>query len=357
MLLFEPGAPVRKTRAAEPNAPVRKTRAAEPNTPVRKTRAAFVTGIAATLLLWKMTPASFHPGAASPALYRLTQPWVALHYFKSFFLPTELSADTDWAYVASPSSGHAIAGYLFVSALLAAALYAARRTRARPIAFGLLWFLLALLPTSLAPLAEVTNDHRMFFPFVGLALAVFWSLRLLVIARPRLARAAVAAMLAVLAAAAIGAHARNVVWRSDESLWRDVTLKSPRNGRGLMNYGLTFQSRGDYVTALAYFERALVYCPNYWPLEVNLGIANGGLDRGRTAERHFQRALLLAPDLQDPYFYYARWLLDRSRRYYQAGRYADSIAAARQALLLRPDDLEAHNNITAASLAWVVSRK
>ena len=124
-----------------------------------------------------------------------------------------------------------------------------------------------------------------------------------------------------------------------------------------MNYGLTFQSRGDYVTALQYFERAQVYCPNYWPLEVNLGIANGGLGRDRTAERHFQRALLLAPNLDDPYFYYARWLLGLSRQYYQAGRYGDSIAAAQQALLLRPDDPEAHNNITAASMAWVVSQK
>ena len=44
----------------------------------------------------------------------------------------------------------------------------------RPVAFGLWWFLVALLPTSIIPLAEVENDHRMFFPFIGLAAAVAW---------------------------------------------------------------------------------------------------------------------------------------------------------------------------------------
>ena len=43
-----------------------------------------------------MTPPRMTRRAVSPWLYRSTQPWVALHYFQSFFLPTGLSADTDW---------------------------------------------------------------------------------------------------------------------------------------------------------------------------------------------------------------------------------------------------------------------
>ena len=47
-----------------------------------------------------------------------------------------------------------------------------RRRETWPVAFGILWFFLALLPTSsIVPLAEVLNDHRMYFPFVGLTLA------------------------------------------------------------------------------------------------------------------------------------------------------------------------------------------
>ena len=142
---------------------------------------AFLVTAAAAILTAQDDARDFPGGRRSGCLYRLTQPWVALHYFKSFFLPTELSADTDWTYVSGPFSGEALAGL---------------RVRRRPAGRGVLrlaeprdaahrlrhlWFFLALVPTSLMPLAEVTNDHRMFFPFVGLALAVFWSLRLVLV--------------------------------------------------------------------------------------------------------------------------------------------------------------------------------
>ena len=35
-----------------------------------------------------------------------------------------------------------------------------------------------------------------------------------------------------------------------------VTIKSPNNGRGLMNYGLTFMRKGEYVKALDLFKKA-----------------------------------------------------------------------------------------------------
>ena len=58
----------------------------------------------------------------------------------------------------------------------------------------------------------------------------------------------------MLGALAYGAHARNVVWRSEESLWLDVTEKSPHNGRGLMNYGLTQMTKGNIGGAYDYFS-------------------------------------------------------------------------------------------------------
>ena len=70
-------------------------------------------------------------------------------------------------------------GLLAVAGLVWLAARTRRRRATAPIAFGVGWFLIALLPTALTPLAEVANDHRMFFPFVGLALAVVWGAWLL----------------------------------------------------------------------------------------------------------------------------------------------------------------------------------
>ena len=358
----------------------------------------------------RLTPATYVAGADSASAYRITQPYVALRYFGSFFLPVRLSADTDLRPLSGIGSPEALAGWLFLAAVLAAALLCSRRRTWKPIGFGLWWFLIALAPTSLFPLAELENDHRMFFPFVGLAMSVAWAVAL---AGRRLLQRVPAAVPVSLAAVALtlygcGTWQRNRIWRSEESLWRDVATKSPANGRGLMNYGLTLMAKGDMESALGYFERALKYRSEYPVLEINLGVANGALRRDVDAERHFQRALALAPADAQPYFYYARWLdergrtaealiraraavalnpaqpgaqallaklqsastpdpvgqaertaaanpsagneLDLSWRYYQAGRFAESIRAARDALRRKPGYAEAYNNIAVGYL-------
>ena len=263
-----------------------------------------------------MTPAAFNPGSTSASAYILTQPYVAFRYFLSFFLPLHLSADTDLTPLPSLFTLEAFGGFVFLAALLFTIVATARHERARPVSFGLFWFLVAMAPTSLFPLAEVENDHRMFFPFVGLTLAVSCAGALLLAParRTTAARGSLAVGLAcLLILCALGTRRRNEVWRTEESLWKDVTLKSPNNGRGQMNYGLTLMRKGDYRGALNYFERAAVMTPNYSTLEINLAIANGGLKRDAEAEGHFQRALELAPANADGHFYYGRWLQKNGR--------------------------------------------
>jgi tetratricopeptide (TPR) repeat protein len=299
--------------------------------PVQRLRRAATASIPAVVvtaaLLWlqsAMTPKSYTPTLLSAADYRLTQPYVWLRYTVALFLPLHLNVDTDL----SPFSGLDLAaagGVLFALLILAAIWFAARRRRLYPIAYGLLWFLLTQLPTSLYPLSEVENDHRMFFSFVGLVLAVVWTVWLLweaLVAEPtrtRLRPAMTCAAAVVLVAYGWGAHQRNRVWHSEESLWLDDVQKSPKNGRGLMNYALTQMGQGKYPVALDYLERAAEYTPNYPTLEINLGVVNGAMaDLGDTArsaeaERHFLRAISLAPNADGPHAYYGRWLAQHQR--------------------------------------------
>ncbi|HMD36102.1 MAG TPA: hypothetical protein VKH42_14090, partial [Vicinamibacterales bacterium] len=209
---------------------------------LRATWPAFLVCGAFAVLGHQMAP-SFVPGGASRWHYLFAQPFVILHYVEAFFLPIGLSADSDWQPIANPIDARVVAGAAAIVCLLAAAVYASRRRETRPVAFGLLWFFVALLPTSsVVPLAEVLNDHRTYFPYVGLTLAVAGSLRIagrrLRLARPRGGRAIGAAAAVAILAMAYGTIQRNIVWRSEESLWLDVTRKSPNNGRGLMTYGV-----------------------------------------------------------------------------------------------------------------------
>ncbi len=261
----------------------------------------------------KMNAATFFGGQFSAFNYRISQPAVVMSYFRRFFLPLDLSADTDRKPYTSLLDVNVVDGILFILLLVAAFFWLRRRRETRPIAFGIFWFLVSCAPTSWVPLAEVENDHRLFFPFVGLALGLCWAAALWLYSR-RIPRAWVAgATVLILTTAAWGARQRNIVWHSDESLWFDVTQKSPANGRGLMNYGLSQMRAGNYPVALDYFTRGLVYNPYYPVLEINLGVVNGALHRSADAERHFLRAIQLAPASADGRMYYGRWLFDNGR--------------------------------------------
>jgi tetratricopeptide (TPR) repeat protein len=173
------------------------------------------------------------------------------------------------------------------------------------------------VPTAIFPLAEVENDHRMYLPLVGLVLAacwpiVLWTHRTQPVPRQRI-MAVAALFLLVLSASAWGVRQRNKVWRTEESLWLDVTIKSPQNGRGLMNYGLTQMGKGETARALEYYQRATVFLPAYYALEINLGIAHGLLKQDTQAEQHFRKAIALMPNHGETHYYYARWLQQKAR--------------------------------------------
>jgi tetratricopeptide (TPR) repeat protein len=271
-----------------------------------------------------MTPKTFAPSTIPFWQYALTQPFVWMRYCGQFFLPLHLNIDTDLAPFTTPNA-RALLGFVFLLGFLATIALTARQRRTYPIAYGLLWFLLTQLPTSLFPLSEVENDHRMFFSFPGLMWAVVWAAWLTLQrfthteSRKRTLTTALAVSVALLLAYGIGVHQRNKVWLNEESLWRDDVAKSPHNGRGWMIFGLTQMSKGDYTQALNDFHRAERYTPRYPTLTVNLGVVNAAIADNLaptaaapyTAEaiRYFQRAIALAPADDVPHTFYGQWLL------------------------------------------------
>ncbi|HEV3141738.1 MAG TPA: hypothetical protein VGY57_14535, partial [Vicinamibacterales bacterium] len=284
----------------------------------------------ALAVLGQRMAATFAPGGASRWHYLISQPFVIVHYIATFFLPIGLSADSDWEPLTNPLDHRVIAGVLVILGVLAVAWTASKRRETRPIAFGLLWFVIALLPTSsVVPLAEVLNDHRTYFPYVGLALAAAAALQI-AIRRLRIPlRAAVVVAVIALVAMAYGTRRRNIVWRTEESLWLDVTQKSPRNGRGLMTYGVIQMGKANYAAADEYFQRALEYVPEYSYLHVKIGILKGALGETAEAEQHFLAAQRFDPDNPVSYFFYARWLAS-------IGRAADATKQAQRAVDLSP---------------------
>lgn len=268
------------------------------------------------------TPDTWIPGGTSPLYYLATQTYVMAHYFRSFFLPTELTADTDWKALTTLSDSRFFIGMVFIIVMVAIIFITSRKREWRPVSLGLIFFFVALIPTSsIIPLAEVMNDHRMYFPFVGLALSVGWTIGLLVKKWLGTPQQAGKAQLAALGAAAIliigafgyGTYQRNIVWNTGENLWKDVTEKSPNNGRGWMNYGLALMEQGRLEEAYQTYLKAQELTPNYSYLEINTGIVLNALGRPAEAEPHYIRATQLNPGLPEAFYYYGSFLYQQRR--------------------------------------------
>lgn len=192
----------------------------------------------------------------------LTQPRVLLLYLGLLFLPfpgrlsliheIEISFSLLKPWTTLPS-------ILAILAMIWASLWWARRCPL--VAFSLLFFFLNhAIEASFLPL-EMVFEHRNYLPslflFVPVAvLLVNWTHKL---NRHRRAASIAAGILVavIVFALGMGTWARNKVWASPETLWRDVFAKSPNSARAYQNIAGQFAEQKHYREALAFYQRSL----------------------------------------------------------------------------------------------------
>lgn len=295
---------------------------------------------------------SYTPGGSSVLLYMATQPFVILHYFISFFFPYSLSADSDWFLLGSVWDVRFFIGSAFVITMFWIAFRTYKIPKTRPVSFGILWFFIALAPTSsIIPLAEVMNDHRMMYPFVGLVIAIVWSLVLLFfnyeqrIRNSYVIKNSIVTVLALVFIFHFFAIMKRVeVWDNGKTLWYDVTVKSPKNGRGLMNYGLQLASEGKYNQALNYYNRALELMPYYSYLFTNMAIAYNAIDSVEKAESLYRRSIELSPNSHNGYYYYAIFLRSKGKMTEAESNFKKVVELSPDFIFARYALLEIYNN-------------
>lgn len=258
------------------------------------------------------------PGGYSALYYAISQPYILIHYVVQFFFPFGLSADTDIPLITSLKDDRLYIGFAFLIGFIYLIFKTSEKQEWRSVSFGSVWFILMLLPTSsFIALAEVTNDHRVFLPYIGLVMAMVSVLINLYYkvweTKPLLRNGIIIITLLAIAGYGYGTHQRNKVWKTDEALWKDVTEKSPNNGRGWMNYGLTQMSKGNYNDALYAYEQALTKTPRYYILHINMGVLKAAMGLNAEAEQYYKNAINYGANHVEPYYYYARFLFNNGR--------------------------------------------
>jgi tetratricopeptide (TPR) repeat protein len=301
---------------------------------------------------------NLHSVSPVPAVnYWFTEPWVVLRYMFRFLVPVHLSVDTDLAAFAHIWDPLAIAGCLGLAALIYVAVLAARSEKWRTTAFGIWWFLIALVPDAIVPHRVVEADWRMFLPFVGLALVVARAVSILIemavadraalktpsAGIPASVEASSSRMTIISVAGATVAvgllsllgwmtYERNADWQSESTLWQSTMQASPKNGRAVMYYGLTRQNDRDLLAPLNYMKTADALSPRDPLIEINFATAYARLGRIAEAEGEFRRATTDGLSYAPAWSSYGQWLLNQNR-------IDDAFAKATQAVALDSYDL------------------
>ena len=195
------------------------------------------------------------------------------------------------------------------------------------ILFGLGWFAISLLPTSLVPLHVLVNEHRLYLPLVGLALTTAALLENLRSAR---------GWLLVLTTLISLAIQRNEVWCDEETLWRDAVAKGPQMARPHVNLGKALLRKGGLDEAIAASQRALAIDPDLDRAHYNIGTAYMRQERYELAVAYFRRALEIRPEMLPA-------LNNLGNVYQEQGLWNPALATYRRALAVQEHASIYHN--------------
>ncbi|OGQ42737.1 MAG: hypothetical protein A3A85_09285 [Deltaproteobacteria bacterium RIFCSPLOWO2_01_FULL_42_9] len=310
-------------------------------------------------------------------VYLLTQFRVIVTYIRLLFLPINQNLDYDYPLSHSLFEPQTFAFFLFLSAIFAFAIYLfirSRRTAKSPsrlagektkspsphrgegrgegkcygllISFGILWFFITLsVESSIIPIRDVINEHRLYLPSVGAVIAfgsgVLYGFSY---ARERLGikvslLLATCVLLFVTAfTLGIATYKRNLVWKDDIALWDDVIEKSPEKARGYNNLGKALQEKELFTESIKALQQAIQLKPNLPEPHTNLGNVYSKQGRFDYAIKEYRAALKLNP-------YDAEAYNNLGNTYYSQGLFNEAMQAYVIAVKLKPDYPDAYNNL------------
>jgi hypothetical protein len=266
----------------------------------RRLRRVFIPGfaLAAAVAAYRLVTLQQAGGGSTPLLNLMTQAIVIWRYVGLLLWPHGQSIMHGVHRVTSMLDPQAC---LAVAALVGVCIVAFRLRRRAPVeAFGLLWFLVVLAPSSsVVPLAEGMAEHRVYLASAGIFIA-FSSLVSRWLVAPRAASRAlragsVAALGALITVLCVLTVMRNRVWADAVSLWTESTVHA--EGMWEPHYALadSLREAGNCAAAIPEYRTVVALRPAHRDAYTNLGICLAQAGQLEEAERVLHHVLEIDP--------------------------------------------------------------
>ena len=256
-------------------------------------------------------------------------------YLGKTIWPTNLAV----FYPYRPYSISAVLVTALVLAGLTALVFASAR-RGPWLLVGWLWFIGTLVPVIgiVQVGGQAIADRYTYFPMIGLAIAVVWTIAEILKKRPVLQRAAAAFATVVLAIFGVVAHAQAGYWKDSHTLFAHALAVTRDNYTMQSNMGIILGREGHSREAIEYFRKAISMRPGGAEAYAYLGRELLKSGTAQEAARPLERAVRLNPRMQEAQadlgvVLMARGNLDGAREHIE------------EALRLDPTDADSQSNL------------
>lgn len=272
----------------------------------------------------------------TPLTYFISQFKVILHYLWIFIWPFGICVEYDWKLCSSFFSPDCLLPFLGLIALAASTLHVLRKDNGNLLAFGLIWFMAAILPrSSIVPSCELIVDYKTYMGSFGILFLMACGITKLIIMIcqrvPSWLPVATSTSIGVLALG-LGAATtqRNKVWESGVAFWGNIIQNAPGKARAYNNYGVELsQNMGKYAESIPYFQKAIDMDPIYPDPHNNIAVAYAATGRIDDGIKALQQALRINPYHPEGYNNLASFLIQKQE-------YTEAEKALGNALKLRP---------------------
>jgi len=191
--------------------------------------------------------------------FLISQFKVILHYLWIFIWPLNICIEYDWYLCNSFWDSACLIPFLILLILGLIIIFLLKKDSTNPIAFGIIWFLICVLPrSSIVSSGELLVDYKTYLASVGWLLVIAYLVNLGInyfSKNPGLVQKIVI-VIAIMLLANLTVI-RNRVWSSNRNFWHDVIMKAPTKARGFNNYGMALVNEGLHEQAIFYFKKSI----------------------------------------------------------------------------------------------------
>ena len=284
-----------------------------------------------------LTMAAQEPAIVSTAGLPVSQRVVSVlaaynHYLVAMVFPRGLAVYYPYQFHLPASTLLCAVGVLGLTTLLAL-----KNFRRRPyVTMGWLWYLGTLVPV--IGLVQVGDqawaDRYTYLPLIGLFVPLVWLAGEFITSRRVLQILSVMVAVALIATTSVQLG----YWKNTRTLFEHTAKVTQRNALAVTMLGSLFAMEGKLDEAIAHYQTALRYTPNFPEAHFFLGNAldeQGKLDE---AVAEYQKSLWFRPTQEQTHIFMGIALAKQKK-------YDEAIAHYGDALKLNPDSAATHNNL------------